>query len=306
MIEFIKRSNFLFLCFVALSGPVSAQTNRFTYQGKLTDPAQADYTTLSPRQPITSAPYAIKSLKRFNAENLGGLAANTYLQTTGDGSNLINVAKLDVSNVFTGSDNPFPQITLSGDGQIIAPRLENSAADPATAAATNAGRIYFNTTDNAVKVSNGTAWVNLMPAARQIQTFSGQVAEFTMRCDRPNVLRSVSFTKSSVASRLRITYRDKAKTVGSAGFFGVNVNVKINGVSITPLITMFDAENSPFANSTTPSFSISSPFTTVGSVSGTAAGTHTLSSEYIRVGSNAPIVCIVTNNPYFIEIEEIP
>jgi len=113
--------------------------------------------------------------------------------------------------------------------------------------------------------------------------------------------------RTSVAGRLRITYRDKGKTAGSSNGFGMNVNVKIDGVSITPLITMFDAENSPFANSTTPFFSISSPFTTVGSVSGIAAGTHTLTSEYIRVNTaNAPVVCFVTNNPYFIEIEEIP
>lgn len=122
-----------------------------------------------------------------------------------------------------------------------------------------------------------------------------------------NFFRSVSFTKSSAASRLRITYRDKAKTAGSANFFGVNVNVKINGTSITPLLTVFDAENSPFAGTTTASWSISSPFTTVGFVSGIAAGTHTLTSEYIRVNSaNAPVICYVTNNPFFVEIEEIP
>lgn len=270
-------------------------------------PAQGTYTTLTPRQPLTSAPYSIKSRQSFNAENLGGISAGNYLQTDGDGSNLSGLAKLNSDNVFTGTDNAFPQITLSGDGQIIAPRLENSAADPAPASAANAGRIYFNTTDNSVKVSNGTAWINLSAGARQIQTFSGQTAETTIRCDLAHVIRSISFTKSSAASRLRITYRDKAKTAGSANFFGVNVNVKINGTSITPLLTVFDAENSPFSNSTTPFWNVSSPFTTVGSVSGIAAGTHTLTSEYIRVNTaNAPVICYVTNNPYFVEIEEIP
>lgn len=61
------------------------------------------------------------------------------------------------------------------------------------------------------------------------------------------------------------------------------------------------------AVSVSASWSISSPFTTVGFVSGIAAGTHTLTSQYIRVNTaNAPIICYVTNNPYFVEIEEIP
>ena len=43
-------------------------------------PLQAGFTTLTPRQPLTSAPYSIKSLKSFDAENLGGTAANLFVQ----------------------------------------------------------------------------------------------------------------------------------------------------------------------------------------------------------------------------------
>jgi len=45
-------------------------------------PAQATFTTLTPRQPLTSAPYAIRSLRSFDAENLGGVPAVSYRLTS--------------------------------------------------------------------------------------------------------------------------------------------------------------------------------------------------------------------------------
>jgi sugar lactone lactonase YvrE len=59
------------------------------------------YTTLAPRQPLTSAPYAVKSKSSETATNalsLGGLAANTYLQTNGDGSALTNLNGANITN----------------------------------------------------------------------------------------------------------------------------------------------------------------------------------------------------------------
>ncbi len=320
MIKFIKRANFSILCFVALSGAVSAQTNGFTYQGKLTDPgamlAMYDFEfrlcdslaadcsaplaaqQLSPRQPITSAPYAIKSSKSFNAENRGGLAANTYLQTTGDGSNLRNVAKLHVSNVFTGSGNIFPQVTLSGDGQIIAPRLENSAADPATAAATNAGRIYFNTTDNAVKVSNGTAWVSLTPQPRRLSIFTAAGSSTQITCS--SNIRSIPFNKVSASSRLRITYKDEFAVLSSSTFSAFRVEVRIDNATTSPV-------------SMTNQFGVScsgglcsggEDDTFVGYADGIAAGAHTFTSVYTGFITGSPICYRPAK--YLVEIEEIP
>jgi hypothetical protein len=72
------------------------------------------FTTLAPRQPVTSAPYSVKSLNSENAVNaanaataanalsLGGVAANQYLQTNGSGSGLTN---LSASSVTTGTLN---------------------------------------------------------------------------------------------------------------------------------------------------------------------------------------------------------
>lgn len=61
------------------------------------------YTTLAPRQKITSAPYSIRSSNTATADNalkLGGVAASNYLQANGDGSNLTN---LNASNITTGT-----------------------------------------------------------------------------------------------------------------------------------------------------------------------------------------------------------
>ena len=125
------------------------------------------FTILTPRQKLTSAPYSITSA---NALKLGGLEANSYLQTGGDGAGLtnlnadqiasgtvsdtrlsLNIARLDADNVFAANGNSFPQITLAGDGQIIAPRFENSISDPVAATVSNVGRVYFNTTTNSLK-----------------------------------------------------------------------------------------------------------------------------------------------------------
>jgi Chaperone of endosialidase len=45
-------------------------------------PADSNYTTLSPRQKLNSAPYAIQSLKASDASNLGGVAAGQFVLTT--------------------------------------------------------------------------------------------------------------------------------------------------------------------------------------------------------------------------------
>ncbi len=44
-------------------------------------PSDTNYTTLTPRQPISSAPYSIRALNATNSSNLGGTAANQFVQT---------------------------------------------------------------------------------------------------------------------------------------------------------------------------------------------------------------------------------
>ena len=276
------------------------------------------FTILTPRQKLTSAPYSITS---SNALKLGGLAANTYLQTNGDGAGLTNlnanqltsgtvndarlspnVAKLDADNVFTGGGNSFPQITLTGDGQIIAPRLENSSTDPVAASASNAGRIYFNTTTNSVKVSNGSAWVDLSAATaatRQIQTFYANTTYGTISCT--SNIRSVSFTKNSAATRLRVTYRDSPYAAGFGAFSAFDVIVKIDGAVFSPVSLTNSFSVTALGGG---SFNGGQDINIVGYAEGISAGTHTLTTNYGPFLIGAP-ACYRPRN-YMIEIEELP
>ena len=56
-------------------------TDRFLQISVFSTSANA-FVALTPRQQITSTPYAIKSITAVNALNLGGLAANQYVQTS--------------------------------------------------------------------------------------------------------------------------------------------------------------------------------------------------------------------------------
>jgi hypothetical protein len=92
-------------------------------------PADPSFTTLSPRQPITSAPYSIKSLNADNASNavnatnatqLGGVAANQYV-LTGDSRMTDARNPLAGSANYIQNQNAAPQATsnfdISGTGR---------------------------------------------------------------------------------------------------------------------------------------------------------------------------------------------
>jgi len=63
-------------------------------------PAETDFTTLNPRQQVTSTPYAVQSLNAANAAQLGGVTAANYVQTNGSGANLTN---LNAANIASGT-----------------------------------------------------------------------------------------------------------------------------------------------------------------------------------------------------------
>ena len=95
------------------------------------------YTTLAPRQPITSGPYAIRSLNSTTADtatnslNLGGVAASQYVVTT-------DTRMTDARNPLPGSANyiwnqnsvlqPSSNFIISGNG-FIGGLLEASAVN---------------------------------------------------------------------------------------------------------------------------------------------------------------------------------
>ena len=143
-----------------------------------------------------------------------------------------------------------------------------------------------------------------------VQTFTDRTARSTgVRIDGPHAIRSVTFTKQSATSRLRITYRDKAEVNVHPHSYAARVGVHIDGVPVSFLETLFDAVNQPSGQFNF--FSVSAPFMTIGYAKNISAGTHTLSSVYVVTGNTAfgtslPTFGFVSNNPYFIEIEEMP
>jgi hypothetical protein len=137
------------------------------------------------------------------------------------------------------------------------------------------------------------------------QVFTGQVPEYSVRVDHPHVLRTTDFRKEAADTRLRLTYRDKGRTGFSLQTFTATVMVSIDGVPVPLLDTVFDAPSAGTLGADE-LFRVSSPFTTVGYVTGLAAGPHTFSSSYRLEGASKPVVGYVTDSPYLIEIDEQP
>jgi hypothetical protein len=137
-----------------------------------------------------------------------------------------------------------------------------------------------------------------------VQVFAGQNPEAQIRIDQPHTVRSVQLSKAAPETRLRITYRDKAVTAGSANQFTAAMVVRIDGTHVPLLDTVFDASAGSLGGF--PIYAVSAPFTTVGWVTGIGAGTHVLETAYVVAGSNPPIVGFISGSPYLIEVAELP
>ena len=131
------------------------------------------YTIFTTRQVITSVPYSLKSIKSTSAEslscvscvqdsNLNSVSGSKIVGTVANATTATNAANLGgqpaSAYVLSGGSITANSLTLTSNGQIVAPRMENLAADPEAAGASNRGRIYYNTTTNELKMSNGTNW----------------------------------------------------------------------------------------------------------------------------------------------------
>jgi len=235
------------------------------------NPMPPPFTLLTPRQQITPAPKAVFSnassfaVSSANALQLGGVAASQYVQK-------------------------------NASGEIVAPRLENLAADPEAASAKNIGRVYFNTTTGNLTVSDGTQWRSL---SRKIQTFYANTTFAVISCT--SNIRSVSFTKNSASTRLRVTYRD-SPYVGSFGTFSpLEVVVKIDGANFSPVSLSNSFRLYALGGG---SYESGEEVTMVGYAEGISAGMHTFTSRYVGFSSGSPI-CYRPRS-YLIENEELP
>ena len=139
--------------------------------------------------------------------------------------------------------------------------------------------------------------------AAPVQVFTGQDPEVQIRVDQPHTVRSVQFAKVGPDTRLRITYRDKAVTAGSAGDFSATMVVRIDGAHVPLLDTVFDAGAAGLAGSRSTSCRPRSP-RWAGSRG--SRRTHVLDTAYVVAGSNPPIVGFISGSPFLIEVVELP
>lgn len=122
-------------------------------------------------------------------------------------------------------------------------------------------------------------------------------------CDQ-RVLRSVTFTKKSSTTRLRITYKDTAAVVGNNGGLVVIVG-RIDDVAIakpTGLRVLFG-----MMQAGTNFYSYYSSFMLVGYADGVAQGSHTLSFIYDNKAGplGGTFSCFVDSDPFLLEIVEV-
>lgn len=236
------------------------------------------FTALAPLQQITLAPKALYS-------NLSGIA--DFSNSSAYAVNSLKLNGLDA--------NRYVQKTVSGE--IVAPRLENLAADPAPASASNVGRIYFNTTTGGVMFSDGTAWRSLSPPKKTV--FTANTTFAVIPCT--SSIRSVTFAKSLASSRLRIVYNDSPYAASFGSFSGFDVEVKIDGAVASPVRLTRSFSVTPVGGG---SYNGGEDATIIGYADGIGAGNHTLTTSYssFLIGSPA----CYRPSKYLIEIEEIP
>lgn len=202
---------------------------------------------------FTSGTPAKASEVNANFQSLAGAIDNTNanLSTLTSGSPTFS-QDINVSgNATIGGDLVGGQATL---------RMQNSAGEPATASAANAGQLYFDTTSNMLMVSDGTAW---RLVTRNRQQLTGNTSVF-VPSNNFNVRGSLMFRKMLSTSSLRIGYTDTF-AVNCATDCSVKWNVFVDGLP------------SKLGTTTTfPAGYYVVPGRITGVVTGLAAGDHTI------------------------------
>ena len=277
--------------------------------------ASDPFTVLLPRQEVVSAPYSVRSKSSetaSNANSLGGIPAANYLLTNGDGSGLstlnasailtgtlndarlsANIPKLDAANAFTAA-NSFSGITMTGGGEIIRPRIQNSTIDPSLGVppANAVGRVYYNTTDQSLKFFNGTTWNKLGNARNIVDTTMSGSAQWN--CGFTGIHpdgQSVTINKLSATSRLRITYSDGFIVPAS----GTTVHLRrmTGAVSSDPLVPGFEQTLTASGG----------PPRLIGYASGLPAGSITIGVMFAGSGGDCTRLPL---GRFLLEVEELP
>jgi len=98
------------------------------------------FTPLAPRQQVASAPYAIRSVRSLNTDQLGGVAAANYVQTNGSGAGLTNLNATSVNSGILAVGYGGTGVTQSGPtGNFLRSNSINWVSSPILAADIPAG-----------------------------------------------------------------------------------------------------------------------------------------------------------------------
>jgi len=119
------------------------------------------------------------------------------------------------------------------------------------------------------------------------------------------ILRTATFTKQAADSRLRITYKDTASAAGTASF-----TLFVVGHLDSAAVTMPTGLRMAFGSSGTGFYGVFNSFTLVGYADHVTAGSHVLTFVYdlapTPTSGFSGFGCYRTDEPFLIEIEEIP
>jgi hypothetical protein len=184
-----------------------------------------------------------------NGSGLTSLPAAALTGTVPDGSLSANVARLNATQTFSGTN------TFAG---LILP---NSASAPTSA---SVGQVYFNTTSKTLQYSDGTAW----RLATTQRTWTTLGSAFTI----PNVAGSAVVTglntqaaKATATSTVKLTFTGNLTFPSSPAGLLAQVQFVVDGVATGQVWTYSDS---------TATY-LSRPFTCIATLSAVTLGTHT-------------------------------
>ncbi|MDQ4122496.1 MAG: hypothetical protein M3209_13750 [Acidobacteriota bacterium] len=217
-------------------------------------PADAGFTTLEPRQPLTSAPYSIRSLQATSAlsavdsTNLGGFAASQYVRS--------NDTRLsDARNPLAGSPNyiqnqnsaPQPaNFSISGDA-VTSGTFSGNIVNAQTQFNLNNNRILSQPGANNLFVGGSSGASN---TSGDSNVFVGQSAGLGNTTGRFNTFVGAAAGQSNAAGQFNTFVGGAAgasNTSGSANsFFGINAGA----ANSTGFQNSFFGKNAGLANTT--------------------------------------------------------